>query len=235
VRSGIRVRNTGNTGQRGIRVSRQISKNRTTTWAPHENDGIKVKTYADGDEDQSTYDERGLLTDFVHRSGEAKLHLDYDVAGRLTERTWEHTAALVGLATYEYDAANRLTRSTAAAAVSTWPGGLALEQDFSYNAEGQLAGPTRNGRSVSLGYDLAGRVAQITYPSGMIINYSYDFDGLLSQIKRDNSVIAAYTHDAAGRRSGRALANGATTSCTYDAAGQMLAVAVTGPGSALLT
>jgi len=174
-----------------------------------------------------------LLTDFVHRSGDAKLHLDYDVAGRLTERTWEHTAALVGLATYEYDAANRLTRSTAAA--STWPGGLDLEQGFVYNDKGQLASATRNGRSVSLGYDLAGRVAQITYPSGMIINYSYDFDGLLSQIKRDNSVIAAYTHDAAGRRSGRALANGATTSCTYDAAGQMLAVAVTAPGSALLT
>ena len=217
---------------RKIRVSRQISKNQTTTWPPHENEGTKTKTYADGDEDQSTYDERGLLTDFVHRSGDAKLHLDYDVAGRLTERSWEYNA-LVGLATYDYDAANRLTRSTAAA--SAWPGGLYLEQDFVYNDRGQLASATQNGRSVSLGYDLAGRVAQITYPSGMIINYSYDFDGLLSQIKRDNSVIAAYTHDAAGRRSGRALANGATTSCTYDAAGQMLAVAVTGPGSALLT
>ena len=207
-------------------------RGKETTWDPHGNNGTDEKTYANGTKDEYTYDDRGFLTGFKHRSGTAEIDLAYDEAGHLTQRAWGHDGTF-GVATYDRDEAGRLIASEASA--STWPTGLSLAQSYTYDANGQLASASQNGRTIAVARDAAGRITKLTYPGGMEIDYEFDADGKIAAIKKDGATLAAYTYDAAGRRATRALANGVTTTYGYDAASQLLDIHVTDNSNNTLT
>jgi len=204
------------------------AKNQVTTWTPHGNDGSDKKTYADGTQDLSTYDDRGLLTQFQHRSGTAAIEYERDEAGQLIRKNWSHET-LGGFSSYSYDGAGRLLESQASS--TSWPGGLALAQSFGYDDRGDLASVTQNGRILEVAREDTGRIRTLTYPGGMEIDYQYDADGKITGIEKDGTLLAAYTYDAAGRRATRSLVSGLTTTYTYDAVGQLLDISVIGAGS----
>jgi len=127
----------------------------------------------------------------------------FDAAGNVISRT----DAKGQVTQYQYDALNRLTRITyqdSSQDIYTWDQGtngqghlteidqknpagtLVLTIQYSYDAHGrrlsevrQVAGQTY---TTQYQYDSGGRLNQLTYPSGRIVNYTYDSVGHISSV-----------------------------------------------------
>jgi LruC domain-containing protein/RHS repeat-associated protein len=116
----------------------------------------------------------------------------YDPLGRLTAKV----NPALGTIQYGYDAANRITRrTTSAGAVS-----------YTYDLMGRLSTVTDHlGGTTAYGYTLGDELAQVVLPNGRTIDYGYDLRGRVTQITHSDPLgvaEAAFTYalDASGRR-----------------------------------
>ena len=120
-----------------------------------------------------TYDLAGRLTQMQRTSDGVTLTNGWDALGRLTSESQPY-----GTASYQYDAAGRLTRLT-------WPDAFYANYD----------------------YDLLGRVTKIrengaTSGIGVLASYSYNDIGQRASIAYGNGTSRTYAWDAAGRLEG---------------------------------
>ena len=165
----------------------------------------------------------------------------YDVAGNLRTQT----DAKGQLTSYSYDALNRVTSVAYADGQSvtyTYDqstnaiGRLKSIQDsagtiaYAYDQQGRVTGETRTILSVnyvtSYGYDNARRLAQVTYPSGRLINYTLDSLGRINAL---NSTMATTTdgilnnvaYQPFGPLKSFAFGNGANYQRTFDQDGRL--------------
>ncbi len=131
------------------------------------------------------YDGEGRLEDV--NSGE-NIHYTYDNHNNLLSETNNN-----GSITYEYDALNRLTKTT----------------DYFDN-------------QVEYEYDLNSNVTKITYLNNKEVNYVYDDDNLLHSVEDWNGNITVYTYRDDGLLSKIENSNGTYCDYGYDAAGRMI-------------
>jgi RHS repeat-associated protein len=120
----------------------------------------------------------------------------YDSAGRLATESRANGAVI----TYAWDKLGRMTSRTSSGVTETFTydegtygkGRLTRVNDatgqttYTYGADGQLVqqASTIYGSTytTSWGYDAAGRVTSMSYPSGLVLGYQYDAYGRLSRV-----------------------------------------------------
>ena len=133
---------------------------------------------------------------------------DFDSGGNRDEST----DARAVTATYSYDALNRLT-------LIDYPGHTDSSFTYDQNSGGQnglgrLTTMTDESGTTSYTYDLRGHVASMTTNRSSIIrtfSFSHDNDGKLDQITYPSGTVVDYSYDAAGRLSSIDVTKGTTT------------------------
>ncbi|MDQ1835263.1 RHS repeat-associated core domain-containing protein [Massilia scottii] len=133
---------------------------------------------------KSTYDAAGNRKTRMDGRGKTNTYF-YDALNRLTRIDYTGTIST----TFEYDgdakltptAAGKMTRMTDESGYTT----------YTYDAFGRLAikaqtttglGSYNNTHTLIYGYDAAGRLASVTYPSGNRVNYGYNHVGQVASI-----------------------------------------------------
>lgn len=217
-------------------------RNLQTTYTYDAFDNMKQLMSPDTGTTANTYDAAGNLITATDARGAVTTYT-YDALNRVTQIG----AALSGstqTTTFQYDsgphAIGRLSRISDGAAVTT----------YGYNSKGRLSSKTQQMSgglqlTTSYAYDSAGRLSQVTYPSGQTINYSYDSQGRISSLSKGATLlvnniqysplgaVTAWTFgngsvynrplDADGRVASYTL-NGYARTLDYDAASRVTAI-----------
>jgi YD repeat-containing protein len=103
-----------------------------------------------------------------------------------------------------------------------------------YDALGRVVTNTVMGRTLSYGYDLAGRRTRLTWPDGVYVDYTYDTSGApKSVLDQTGATLATVTYDDLGRATGLGRGNGAGTGFGYDGMSRLtgLTQSFTGPAT----
>lgn len=175
----------------------------------------KTFVYPDASKETYLYDANGNMTGLTNRSGQV-ITAQYDAGNRLTTKTWEGTTNVVFSSGYD-DADQLLT------VVRTKSGVVESAITNTWDAANRITQQQQGLYAVGYGYDVAGNVTNVSYPSGANAAYSYDALNRISSIRDSTNatVLAAYEFDAAGRPTKRTLENGAETVYARDAAGRV--------------
>lgn len=165
----------------------------------------------------------------------------YDNAGNLVTQT----DAKGQLTTYSYDILNRVTGVTYAdgqTVVNTYDQGangigrLQRIQDsagtivYAYDLHGRVTSETRTILAVNYvtayGYDSAGRLAQVTYPSGRVVNYTLDSLGRINALNStlatsSDTILSNVTYQPFGAVKSFSFGNGGSYQRSYDLDGRL--------------
>jgi RHS repeat-associated protein len=217
--------------------------NRTESFSYDDIGNLTSWTDRAGQIHDFTYDPLDrLLTAKFKKSGnnyQSTLTYTWDVGGRLTQvadstsgagtitRTYDDLDRLLteGSLTYGYDAASRRTSTT----VSGQPA-----VTYGYNPADQLTAVTKGSTTVSLGYDGAGRLSTLSFPTtpALVQTYGYNAADQLTAITYQRGTNPAddllYTLDPLGRRTAvsgsfarTGLPTATTANAVYDAANRL--------------
>lgn len=171
-----------------------------------------------------TYDAAGNVLTGTDAKGNTVTYT-YDVQNRRLTASYADSTQN---ATYTYDEANSVTGCT-----TSYPIGHltrivenTVSTVFCYNAQGYVTqvSQTVNGHTDVTTYTRspAGRLLNITHPSGNQVNYTYDADGRVSGVTATTSsgtstLVSNVTYLPFGPVSGYTLGNGQAITRTYDA------------------
>lgn len=244
----------------GWKTSRIDALNRTTNYGYDGMGRLTTETYRDSSTVTFAYDANGNRTSLTDGSGtttwaynsrnlvtsETKgtntISYVYDAGSRRTSLTDQAGVTV----TFEYDGANRLTKTSRGA---TW------NATYEYDANNNLISQTNpNGTTVTLGhndadwltsvvnknssatvlssftyaYNVDGLRSSVTEADGSQVSYGYDaLHRLTSEVRTGtNPYTISYGYDPAGNRLNKVL-NGSGTSYTYDDANRLLTVGST--------
>lgn len=142
------------------------------------------------------YDAAGRLERVILHSGE-KRELNYEFSGVLDKVDYFNSGGtLVSTDDFSYNDPGTLRRTG-----STSSDGVT--HAYTYTDRGQLDTDTTtySGQSyvVDYGYDLRGRLEQLTYPSGRLVDYGFTPRSELDTVKWDGTQIEDRTYDPLGR------------------------------------
>lgn len=205
-------------------------------------------------------DPRGLVTTYVYNAfGEVTQEISpdrkttsytYDSAGNLKTRTDARGASV--MATYEYDALNRVTKITVGSAIQTFAydtctngkGRLCdttaanANTHFDYMPDGQIArrneiitvgGVTTNYRT-GYGYDAAGRLTAMRYPDEILVEYGYTQDKptsmTVTQGTAKSTIITGAIYEPFGPANAWTYGNGLKRLIGYNMDGQVATISV---------
>lgn len=174
----------------------------------------------------------------------------YNALGELIQRT----DAKSNVTTYGYDVMSRMTRRTEVDLVSNWvydtcskgKGRLCrATADNGFSADYSFDGQSRPSQTVSqieasytMGntYDVNGRLATQTYPTGLAVKYVYTSLGYLSEV-RNNATNALYwkadARDAEGHLTQQTYGNNVVTQQVFDPATGRIKNIYAGAGNAV--
>jgi RHS repeat-associated protein len=188
------------------------------------------------------YDLGSNLTEVVDGDG-LQTDFAYDGANRRTSKTFPSDAS--ENVTYAYDSTTggnfgvgRLTSVTEASGSTS----------FTYDAQGRIVSDSKvisgSGYTtpfvVAYGYDANGKVIQITYPSGDVVNVTRTTDGLITAVTETLSggspqnIGTSVAYEPFGPLTGLTYGNGLTLSRTYDQDYQLTGLTVAPSGTPLL-
>ncbi len=239
---------------------------------------------ADGGETVYTYDANGILTGHINQLGQrvdltldpangqlkayrdaqgGRVQYEHDAAGNVRSITYPGG----GTERFTYDPLGDLTetvnRSGQVTRIQYNALGLVrrldfadgTHQEFTHDARGNLLTATDASGTITLRYDAADRLDQITYPGGrsltftfdavgrrqtsvdqdgFTVKYSYDAAGRLRELRDGgNALIVTYAYNATGRLLSKTHGNGTITEYDYDAAGQLRSIVNRAPGGAV--
>ena len=168
----------------------------------------------------SVYDAAGRLTSQTVNYNPNKSQNEDDVWNIVTSYTYDSrgnktsvTDTLGRTMLYEYDAAERLIKTTDPAGNETVN---------AYNAGGQLISTTDPlGRVTQYTYDAAGRLITITDPLGNTTTTSYNPDGTVASTSDELGRTTTYAYDSLKRVVTVTMPNGGQTHNTYDENGNL--------------
>jgi YD repeat-containing protein len=184
-------------------------KGNTTNYSYDGSGNLLAITYANGSQEQFSYDPLGNLVESINRRNDAILY-HRNAAGQLTRKDFADGTHI----DYIYDAHGNLVSA------SDSTGTTALQYD-SADRLMQITYPS--GRFLHFTYDAGGRRTQSIDQSGFTVNYQYDAVGRLAGLTDGNgAMIVTYTYDSVGRLSRKDMGNGTFTTYDYDLAGQLL-------------
>lgn len=161
--------------------------------------------------EQFSYDPASHVIQDTRRDG-SLISFNYDNLGRVTTG--------VNGATYAYDNLGRLLTATMSGQSIT----------DAYDALGRQTGEAGTYGAFAYQYDLAGRLAQLTWPDGFYVNYDYDVTGEVTKVRENGAssgagVLASYVYDDLGNRKTVTRGNGVTSSYSYDTASRLASLA----------
>lgn len=251
--------NYGRADQTNFAVGTPIEMFERSTFT---NNGL-VKTVQDGNGNLTTYDYDGLdqltQTRYPNKTGSGSSASDksttsYLVAnGRSTSlprfnRMRSHYQGTTAQVEYSYDELGRVTFANAT--------GSSLDVTTTYDDFGNPATYTKNGRvitmdwdvfgrlksetttigshslTVSHQYDSAGRRTRTTYPDGYYVTYQYWGSGGLRYIgEYGSTVLATYTYDAFRRGTRETMGNGVYRQVGFDTANRVDELDITVPSN----
>ncbi len=134
----------------------------------------------------------------------------YDHSGRLVEET----RADGGVSAFAYDETGQLTSTTTPSGKDT---------TYTYDAAGQLTTQTDDAGSLSLTYDVDGRVTGIE-EQGKRAERQYDANGRLTRYIDSRGYVISYVYDRSGRMTAMTYPDGKEVQYRYDAAGRLAEV-----------
>ncbi|MBO5352479.1 MAG: hypothetical protein J6A77_04200, partial [Lachnospiraceae bacterium] len=145
--------------------------------------------------------------------------------GRMADRTLQAVYTVESeqqtrVTTYEYNAADQLTRVTDCNGNSVY---------YDYDSCGRLVKMTdQAGYASEILYDTAGNPVQVVLPEGVTETYTYDTEGNLLTVTDSLGAVTSYTYDAYGRTVSVTDAVGVTYQYQYDIAGNLVKNLFTG-------
>jgi RHS repeat-associated protein len=175
--------------------------------------GVTTNTYDSAGNIDTSTDSRGVVTDY-----------DYDVANRPTSVSFTLGGVTDQTITYGYDAGTnqngRLTSAADANHTLAW----------TYDSHGRVTGKGQTVGSTTLaigyGYDGAGRLGNVTLPSGSVVTYGYNANGQVTSVTLNGSttIINGITYDPFGPITGWTWGNGTFASRGFDTDGKITQV-----------
>jgi len=199
---------TGVTDPRGLvtRIGYDTLGNPTSTASPDA--GVVTRTFDSAGNVKTSTDARGIKTTNT-----------YDALNRLTRSATSDGT----VTTYRYDeGANGVGHVTS----MIYTGGTT---SWSYDVHGRVTEKRQTGGTATLviayGYDVAGRLATTTYPSGRTLTYIYDGAGRVSGINVGGALLVTnVTYEPFGPVSGWTAGNGAVYHRSHDADGAVSSI-----------
>ena len=181
----------GNTATFGYEALNRLSSvsdplGNTTSYVYDSVGNLAQKTDANGTINRFIYDPVNRLTGILYGDGKT-VSYTYDADGHRLNMTDP-----IGVTTYSYDVAGRLT---------------------SVNAPGN--------EIVSYGYDAVGNRIELKYPDAKTLSYGYDATNRLIQVTDWLLRSTDYTYDSANNLIRTAYPNGASISFSYDTANRL--------------
>ena len=201
-------------------------RNNATTYSVDALDNLNTQISPDTGTTANTYDAAGNVLTSRDAKNQTSTYT-YDALNRATQVTY-HDGSQV---TYGYDAgANGKGHLTSI--VENAPGGaLQTQVLYAYDQKGRVTNEIRTIGSqtyvTQYGYDSAGRLIAMTYPSGTQLAYTFDLTGRVSQISATpaggsaQTVVSGVTYHPFGGAKGFAFGNGQTYSRTFDQDGRI--------------
>ena len=193
-------------------------------------------TYPDGSSIRYTWDKLSRMTSITDQLGMVT-ELSYDASGNVTAIREEDSNPQGGIGRsflYEYDALNRLVKTTdplgnstvytydALGSLLTVTDGRGSTTSYAYDALSRVTGILDAlGGETTYSYDKEGRPLKITAPEGNDISYEYDAIGQLISETDALGGATRYSYDGVSRLTGRTDALKGVTSYTYDKNGHM--------------
>jgi RHS repeat-associated protein len=185
------------------------------------------------------YDAAGRVTRVLTAAGR-DTNYAYDVAGRLTAQTYPNEPAL-GLA-YGYD--DETGGNAGKGRLTSLSGGVS-DRSYTYDLFGSVTGETwqldAQSYVIGYGYDLAGDLSRITYPSGRQVDFSYDAGGRIEDITTRatgsgafSDVVSDAGHAPYGPLIGYVFGNGVSAALGLDTSYRLTGIELTGPSSVIL-
>ena len=161
-----------------------------------------------------TYDPAGNTTSMTDAEGRTTSYT-YDADNRLVGITYsDGTTPAVA---YAYNADGERTQMTDGTGTTS----------YTYDGDGRLTSETNGaGATVAYGYDPAGNLTSITYPSGKVVTRTYNGANELASVTDWNGETTSFSYDPSGNLVSTTYPNGDVVSSSYDAANELTATAV---------
>ena len=190
----------------------------TTTYTYDEGGRVSQVLYPDGRNEQYSYDMRGNVATFNDKAGNTQRYF-HDANNNLTKVTYVSTGTIQN---YTYNAkGNLLTVSDPNTTITR-----------SYDLLGRLLSEstvygTQPARTTTYSYNDSARIANITYPSGRMVEYIYNIGGKLANVRSKASAsspfatVAHYSRRADNMVETLTYGNGITTNYNNDHKGRV--------------
>ena len=171
-------------------------------------------TYANGTEQQATYNPLGEATQFIDARGQA-IAATYNADGLIASETFADGSSY----DYTYDSRGNMLSATDSSGTTnfsyTVPGNPDLLTEVTYP----------DSTFLEFTYNIVGQRTQSVDQTGFTVNYTYDALGRLSELTDGSgNLIVRYTYDAAGKIIQKDNGNGTRTTYTYDRDGDVLSI-----------
>ena len=194
----------------------------TTTDA---NGQVSVEYYNALDELIETVRPGGITTGYTYDAAGNTTSMT-DAEGRTTSYTYDADNRLVGITysdgttpavTYAYNADGERTTMTDGTGTTS----------YTYDGDGRLTSETNGaGATVVYGYDPAGNLTSIAYPSGKVVTRTYNGANELASVTDWNGETTSFSYDPSGNLVSTTYPNGDVVSSSYDAANELTSTAV---------
>jgi RHS repeat-associated protein len=183
----------------------------TTQYSYDSQNNLTAITYSNGSKETFNYDATGNPIQSVNRRSEP-ITYTYDTQGQLLRKDYTDGS----FAAFTYDAHGNLLTAVNDTGTTT----------FEYDSADRLTKTTyATGLYVSFAYDSGGRRSLMTTSDGLTVNYSYDTVGRLAGLADgDDQSIVSYTYNDAGYLTQETNGNGTYTTYNYDSAGQLISL-----------
>jgi RHS repeat-associated protein len=156
-----------------------------------------------------SYDTKGNLSKITYADG-SNQQFSVDGLGNITSYV-NRRGSNIG---YTYNTSGLLTKKEYADGSSV---------SYSYDSNGNLNGVTDGTGTITMQYDAANQVTNITYPTGRSLTYTYNADGQRTKLVSQDGYTVNYSYDTVGRLKTLTNASGENIiSYDYDNAGRLI-------------
>jgi RHS repeat-associated protein len=191
------------------------ARERTTSYAYSSANDLLSITYANGTQQQYSYNPLGEATQYLNARGQA-IGYTYNAQGLVAGESIADGTSF----SYSYDARGNLTSATdAQGKVTKFVYGNASNPELLTEVD------YPDGTWLKFSYNIVGQRTQSVDQTGFTVNYSYDSLGRLSELTDANkNLIVQYSYDSAGKLIQKDMGNGTRAVYAYDGDGNVLSI-----------
>jgi len=188
--------------------TRKDGNGNTTVYSYDGFDRLSRTTFPDNTYEENGYDANNNIRTLRKRDGITLTH-NFDNSNKLTSTAVPSEHSIV----FGYDTLGRQSAVTRGLQTVT----------TTYEDLGQLETTSTNGKTLTYGYDNAGRRNKLTYPDGFYLTYNHESDSSLAGIYVNTDIlpVVSYTYDSLNRLTDIARGNNANSQLGYTPLNQL--------------